>query len=253
MKGLLDVFPPWLFKYLFPIYIFLYWLVWTILIMMLFKGAPNDRITSCINDVSSDWVLYIGGVVDVFNTILFLVLFIYPIYKSYQMNQESFDNNSYTKQFQTMIRYNIILSTICSIASFIHLFLLASFPEYLRLFEQVDMSINQIAVGFMLASNRHYIKTKFNRYCACLCCNHNNKDKKRRNVKNKKGHHDKVMSKSSMSMATTTISSGSAPNRSDAVQVSINTIAEDVSAVDPSIVVGSLSTVNTAQVSTTFE
>ena len=191
--------------------------------MLLFKGAPNEKVTSCINEVSSDWVLYIGGFVDVFNTILFLFLFIYPICNSYKL---SGDNNAYKKRFKSVIWYNVTLSTLCTIASSTHLFLLPSFPEYLRLFEQADMTINQTLVFFMLASNRNYVKKKFNQYCACLCCNDNNKDKKS-NAHKKPGYHKKVDSKMSIaSLSTTTVTTGTAPNRSMAVQHSMNTIQE---------------------------
>ena len=138
--------------------------------MTLFKGAPNEKVTSCIMEAYSVWILYIGGMVDIFNTGFFLFLFMYPLCKTYKMNQAVFDNNLNKKRhFLTMMWFNVILSTICTISSFIYLIILPSVAGYLWFLGQIDMVINGTSVFFMMASNRAYVRRQCNQNCDCLC------------------------------------------------------------------------------------
>eukprot|EP00485_Elphidium_margaritaceum_P000723 CAMPEP_0202686874 /NCGR_PEP_ID=MMETSP1385-20130828/2638_1 /ASSEMBLY_ACC=CAM_ASM_000861 /TAXON_ID=933848 /ORGANISM="Elphidium margaritaceum" /LENGTH=351 /DNA_ID=CAMNT_0049341543 /DNA_START=6 /DNA_END=1061 /DNA_ORIENTATION=+ len=170
-QGLLGIFPDWFLNYALPIYIFLYWLIWCICIMTLFEGAPNDKVTSCVMETYVSWLLLAGGIVDVFNTILFLFLFLYPLYKMHTMNATAFANNPAKKAaFISMMWFNVIGSSICTISSFIYLFVLPVIYGYLWFAGQIDMMVNSTAVFFMLATNRRYLRTFCNEYCDCLYC-----------------------------------------------------------------------------------
>jgi len=134
--------------------------------MIFFEGAPDGKVTSCIISTYKPWLLTAAGFVDVFNTLLFLFLFIYPLQKAYAMNKEAFDNNAAKKRnFISMMWYNVVLSAICSISSYVYLFLIPVISGYSRMGEQLDMMINSICVFLMLATNRSYVRALWNRSC----------------------------------------------------------------------------------------
>lgn len=166
--------------------------------MTLFEGAPNETVTSCVMEAYSVWILYIGGMVDVFNTFLFLFMFMYPLCKSFKINQSAFDNNpAKKKKFITMMQFNVILSTICTISSFLYLFILPSVHGYLWFLGQIDMMINGTCVFFMMATNRRFVRKQCNENCDCLCyswccCNDT-----------EKGKYQQVASKTSTTNVTT--------------------------------------------------
>lgn len=140
------------------------------MIMTLFEGTPNETVTSCIMEAYSVWILYIGGIVDVLNTALFLFLFLYPLLKAYKVNKTAFDSNIGKKRkFLRMMWFNVILSTICTFSSAMYLIILPSVAGYLWFMGQIDMMINGVCVFFMMASNRRYLTMQCNTYCQCCC------------------------------------------------------------------------------------
>mmetsp|Transcript_21493 Transcript_21493/g.18944 ORF Transcript_21493/g.18944 Transcript_21493/m.18944 type:complete len:362 (+) Transcript_21493:49-1134(+) len=168
-QGIIKLFPNWLFKYVLPIYIAIYFVTFSTLILVFFRGiAPENisdgAVTSCVMTTPIPWVLSVGAFTDIFNCLLFLYLFIHPLWKGYKATAAAFSNQWKKKNFLNMMYLNIILSLFCTISSFIVMFVLPLIAQYIWFAGNIDMMINGICVFFMMASNRRYISIKC---CGC--------------------------------------------------------------------------------------
>ncbi len=169
-QGILKLFPSSLFKYILPSYIAVYFLIFSTLILVFFRGIPPENIddgavTSCIMTTPIPWVLQFGAIIDIFNCLLFLYLFLHPLWKGYKATAAAFSNEWKKKNFLNMMYLNITLSLLCTISSFIVMFVLPLIAQYIWFAGNIDMMINSIAVFFMMASNRRYVTIK-----CCYCC-----------------------------------------------------------------------------------
>jgi len=125
-----------------------------------FEGKPNEDMQVCVLHTYLPFIFIVGGCVDVCNTVVFLSLFVVPLYRLYTTNKDSFHcGRLHKKQMSSMLWFNIIGSVVCTLSSFIYLFTALWFGDsiYFRMGEQIDLFINSTAVFFMLATNRSYI------------------------------------------------------------------------------------------------
>ena len=176
-QGITRLLPNCVWKLLFPLYIAFYFLAYVILCSLTFRGTVVDPTvnksvpTACLFGQFYPWVFTFSAFIDVFNSILFLFLFMYPMY--YVMKkQKSIDkqspklkpktSSSDTIVFNEAIKFNVICSSICSVSSVSFLFVM-SFAEhgsigyYLWLGGNLDIMINSISLFLMLGCNRRYI------------------------------------------------------------------------------------------------
>ena len=142
----------------------------TVLSLIFFRGKPldlhdgNRHVTSCIFDVWLPWLFQMGGIVDVINCLLFLFLFLYPMYNAYSTSIKSLPSIK-KRAFISAMKYNIVCSVICTITSFCVMFLMPYIPQHIWLAGNIDMMVNSVCVFIMLASNRKYLLIKF---CCCI-------------------------------------------------------------------------------------
>ena len=82
-QGIVKLLPNYVWQYVFPIYISCYFIMFLILCSIAFRGTiidPTGHATSCILYAYKPQLFTLHAAVDFLNCILFLCLFIYPIY-----------------------------------------------------------------------------------------------------------------------------------------------------------------------------
>eukprot|EP01083_Nonionella_stella_P166494 556803_1 len=191
-----SILPKAVWLYVFPSYVAIYFMVWLVLCSWAFRGKVVDPIadptmpTACLFGEFHPGVFTFSAFVDVFNSIFFLVLFMLPICEL--MSQSSNGNRSdearigrhlqetevqkqakqkVKKDFLTLLKYNVICSTICSVSSVAFLFAMAfadrgSVGHYLWFFGNIDIMINSISLFMMLGSNRRYMRYLWSEWIA---------------------------------------------------------------------------------------
>eukprot|EP01084_Bolivina_argentea_P116130 206394_1 len=173
-KSFLCTIMPYLLDYILPVYIIIYFAIFVILCPLEFRGRYGDPFsdnsipTACTFYDFAQWVMIFAATADAFNCVLFLWLFVYPLYIMVKTIQSIGPSTSETKNdtseiIQTL-KYNIIFSSICTISS-VSLLVFASSAandnsngHYIALGGGVDIMINAVSTFFMIGANRKYIK-----------------------------------------------------------------------------------------------
>eukprot|EP01083_Nonionella_stella_P003819 10973_1 len=163
-----------LFDYIGPIYIFIYWLCYVAFAALYFSGKVTDKeehqiISYCLFESWRWWFVIFSNTVDVFNCVVTLILFILPLLHSLKRLRINNDNVNHTlsHKFIRTLRWNVALSFIATISSVSLLVCIPVVKEYIWLFCGGDPFINSLCVFMMMASNRTFIK-----YYCCTKCGH---------------------------------------------------------------------------------
>ena len=157
-QGMTKLLPNYVWQYVFPIYISCYLLVSVIVVNITSRATmvhPIDEVTSCVLYEYQPYMVACNAVVDLFNSILFLCLFIYPIYQLSKENEEN------TKDFGDTIKWNAICSSISTMSSITVTTLFLFLNNYVYLLGGIDMMINSICSFSMLGCNRQYFRHLF--------------------------------------------------------------------------------------------
>eukprot|EP01084_Bolivina_argentea_P264660 448396_1 len=169
----IDIVPTVITKYILPIYISLYFVLYSVICPWTFRGLPTNRNkkpfipTDCLFDQYQILVFYLSVAVEIFNSIFFVYLFAYPLYKLYKIN------NAHIELIK-MVKYNIIFSSISCISSVVFLLYRAfakdneSFSYYLWLAGNIDLVINAICTYLMVTANRKYLQNCQNKIICIL-------------------------------------------------------------------------------------
>eukprot|EP01083_Nonionella_stella_P176839 619856_1 len=146
-------------QYVLPVYIFCYFLMYSVMCPLEFRGlsldpATSTSPTSCLFDEYESWVFYLSVGVEVVNSCFFVFLFGYPLYKLIDPRANM--------DIVTMIRWNVILSLICCISSVTFLIYRAMARHsvlgyYLWMAGNVDLVFNALAIFAMSRINRKFI------------------------------------------------------------------------------------------------
>mmetsp|Transcript_38547 Transcript_38547/g.61590 ORF Transcript_38547/g.61590 Transcript_38547/m.61590 type:complete len:330 (-) Transcript_38547:170-1159(-) len=169
-QGISNLFPEYLFKYILPIYILLYFVVASTLVLITIRAQRvySDPVTkSCVISIAVEGIIEFCGALDVVNCVLLLYLFVKPIRVTFRRRKSGSAPEEDLKQFRFMTRLNIVCSLICCISTFVVMFLIPIFTDFTWLAGNLDMSINTMAVFFMMGSNRKYLSVKCARVCEC--------------------------------------------------------------------------------------
>eukprot|EP01083_Nonionella_stella_P293722 998924_1 len=161
-----NILPTLITKYILPIYISLYFTLYAVLCPLTFRGLPvnprtTDIPTACLFAKYTSWVFYLSVFVELFNSVFFVWLFAYPLYKILEPAHENL-------KIINIIKYNVIFSTICCISSVLFLFYRALAKDnhllshYLWLAGNIDLVINTVSTFLMVTANRLYI--------SAVCC-----------------------------------------------------------------------------------
>eukprot|EP01083_Nonionella_stella_P026549 73107_1 len=181
--------PSFVWNYVFPLYIVLYFCIYAVLCPLSFRGKVVDPTidntvpTACLFGEYQSWVFDLSAMVDLLNCFLFLALYIWPIHS---MNkQQKLDGiigvhdvvqarkGSLSIDLREVFTYNIICSTICSVSSITFLFVMSfakhgSIGHYLWLGGNIDIIINSLCLFLMLGTNRRYLKHIYAKWTARL-------------------------------------------------------------------------------------
>eukprot|EP01084_Bolivina_argentea_P078581 142607_1 len=150
-------------KYILPIWISLYFILYSILCPLTFRGLSHNPLnddsiipTACLFDEYESRVFYLSIGVEVFNSIFFVMLFAYPLWKIFA---NSTINNPKQESVTNIIKYNIIFSSVSCISSVTFLLYRAfsrrnikqyELSHYLWLVGNVDLVINAICTFLMV-------------------------------------------------------------------------------------------------------
>eukprot|EP01084_Bolivina_argentea_P156412 272588_1 len=190
----IKLLPPFVWTYIFPAYIAIYFLTYLILCSVTFRGEVTDPHTNtsvptaCLFGKFTPTVFALSAFIDILNSICFLFLFMWPILdlmkskrklQAAKMQKEiSAANNAnnnvkikqkLTKDLQDIIKYNIICSMISCFTSVTFMCIMSfakhgSIGYYLWLGGNIDIMINSICLFLMPISNRRYIKHMYSKY-----------------------------------------------------------------------------------------
>jgi len=180
----IEILPEMVTKYILPIYIGGYFIIYAILCPLTFRGEvissslADKAPTACLFGEYQAWVFIFSAGVDVFNSIFFLWVFSNPLYKLWKLSEKNRKNENFKesvtdkalrKAIFRLMTYNIVCSTICSISSvtFLTVMAFASSGEigyYLWFGGNLDIMVNSLCVFSMVGCNRGYISYLIHKY-----------------------------------------------------------------------------------------
>eukprot|EP01083_Nonionella_stella_P003820 10974_1 len=165
----------YLFDYIGPIYIVIYWLCYVTFAAILFTGQVTEKqdeeiISYCLFESWRWWFVIFSNTVDVFNCFATLALFLLPLLQSIRRLRINNDNvnQRLSHKFIRTMRWNVVLSFIATMSSVSALVSIPVVKEYIWLFCSGDPFINAVCVYMMMAPNRAFVK----HHC-CKACNTN--------------------------------------------------------------------------------
>eukprot|EP01083_Nonionella_stella_P152687 489762_1 len=153
--------------YILPIYIALYFAIFSALALIGFRGkvlnplheySNDDKpITSCLFFAFYAWLFESGAVIDAFNSTSLLALFIYPLWRSIESNNAS-GSSEHNEALKRTVTTNVACSTVCMLSSICTMTLIARFIQidYIWLAGNIDMLINSLFTFMMTDANRQY-------------------------------------------------------------------------------------------------
>eukprot|EP01084_Bolivina_argentea_P141123 248026_1 len=150
-----------------PIYIFIYFTIYVSISAVIFRGTPttkdeNNIISYCLFDTWQWWFVIVANIVDLFNCIASLLLFLLPLIKSVKRLKTTTDNvnNILLYKFVRAMKWNVALSFIAALSSLMALLSIPLVQEYIWLFCTGDPLINSLCAFFMISTNRKFVKNK---------------------------------------------------------------------------------------------
>eukprot|EP01083_Nonionella_stella_P166343 555908_1 len=171
-RHLMHKYMRWLFNYIAPTYLFIYWMIYCVLSAIVFTGQfSHNAISNC--NIFGAWAAgfsTFAGFVELFNSIASVALFSYPLIRAlYQVKLLRGSgigmgdaDHDIRLQFISVMKWNVTLTAIASLSSMTNLFMLLVAGHYIWLFCLGDPFINGLCTFLMIAPNRAYI--------AGLCC-----------------------------------------------------------------------------------
>eukprot|EP01083_Nonionella_stella_P050890 135224_1 len=159
------------FRYYAPAYLFVYWLIYCILTTVVFAGRlVDDGITNCVFARGAWWFSILGACIDAFNAIGSLALFIHPLLQAIRLasvTHAQHNRQEYLKHlgFISLMKWNIVLTTIAAISSMAALLCFYQLQEYAWFFCLGDPFVNSVCAFMMLSPNRKFMKMIF--CCEC--------------------------------------------------------------------------------------
>eukprot|EP01084_Bolivina_argentea_P236441 397545_1 len=158
-----HILSPMVTNYILPVYISLYFILYCILCPLTFRGLSSNLSfipTACLFDQYKSWVFYLSVVVEVVNSVFFVFVFVSPLYKIINSEQ-----NGVIK----IIKYNVVFSSISCISSVTFLIYRALsrgtvLSHYLWLASNIDLVLNAVCIFVMVTANRQYLHFMFHKY-----------------------------------------------------------------------------------------
>eukprot|EP01084_Bolivina_argentea_P036974 68351_1 len=151
------------FRYIGPCYLMLYWLIYIVLTTIVFSGKlvkHHNELSNCVFATGAWWFSVFAGCVDIFNTIISLIIFVQPLLNAMnnlkQTESEYYDEDHI--RYVSMMKYNIFLALIAAISSVVSVFLFYTMQEFVWLFCLGDPAVNGMCTFFMIAPNRNFLK-----------------------------------------------------------------------------------------------
>mmetsp|Transcript_5225 Transcript_5225/g.4561 ORF Transcript_5225/g.4561 Transcript_5225/m.4561 type:complete len:485 (+) Transcript_5225:105-1559(+) len=177
-----PILPLFLLKIIFPIYLFIYWLIYAISCPAYFRGSSlsnvNDAemLTACKFDKFWPELFLTSSILDIVHWIVLTFLFLAPTLRDiYNGNLNTFNNTESIKLFISQMNIHILCTFICSMSSTIFMIIMSDArfikPEYIWFGGNIDMMINCVASFTTIPANRDYIMENiFCLFCCKYCC-----------------------------------------------------------------------------------
>eukprot|EP01083_Nonionella_stella_P031469 86180_1 len=164
LQRLLDhtFIPPILATYVLPGYIMSYFVVFSVLSILEYRGRIDEPISDgalspCTAWRYYHWMFTVGAIVDGVTCSILLFLFIYPLYDAIKKTRGS---TQHYRRLLKATKINALCSSVCFLSSIASMIILGAHwarIDYVMLFTNIDMLINSI-FGFMIPdSNRKYV------------------------------------------------------------------------------------------------
>eukprot|EP01084_Bolivina_argentea_P095439 171593_1 len=202
-----SVIPRTVKQYIIPIYIGLYFVIYAILCPLSFRGQSEDPLkdsstpTACLFGKYEPWVFIFSAIVDSFNSIFFLFLFVYPLWsivRNPALYNESKSRVALRMDIINTLKYNVICSLICMISSVSFLIICiigdssTTIGHYLWFGGDIDALINSLCVFIMFGSNRKYFMYLYKTYISPTILNDKSTQKEQISIETKVSDTDKA-------------------------------------------------------------
>eukprot|EP01083_Nonionella_stella_P149855 476533_1 len=158
------------FRYVAPVYLFIYWIIYMVLTSMVFGGKlVDDQLSHCVFSRGSWLFSIVAACFDMINALGSLALFIHPLIRTIQQaGLSQSDRKEYLQflGFVTAMKWNIVLTTIAAASSMAAVLSFYEAKEYAWFFCTGDPFINAFCTFLMLGPNRRMVKFMCCRRCS---------------------------------------------------------------------------------------
>eukprot|EP01084_Bolivina_argentea_P191843 329473_1 len=161
---------PFIMTKIIPIYLFLYFIINSILIAIYFRGKSNNnnsnQFIECQFDTFIPNLFSISSILDILHCVILTILFLGPNCKDIYYNKSEIFNTP--QQIRTFVgQTNIhLLCIIVSCVSSVIFMLFIDKHNLLYIYGNINIMINSIFTFLTLSSNRDYLKS----HLICKCC-----------------------------------------------------------------------------------